>query len=129
MTKNSLEKIFRQLASQIEGIDTEVYRQFKQDPLVPVIGEGNPGASLAFFGRDPGRDEVQYHMPFIGAAGQKVRGTLYRHLHHQEMPDFAASLEIGKHFFWANTCPYKPIGNKAWSMKIKKLFQPVVADL
>jgi uracil-DNA glycosylase len=36
---------------------------------------------------------------------------------------------VGKGFFWANTVPYKPVGNKAWSMKVKKQFQPLVADL
>jgi uracil-DNA glycosylase len=68
-------------------------------------------------------------MPFIGAGGQKVRTTIYRHLYKQEMPDFAASLEVGKRFFWANTVPYKPLGNKAWSMKVKRRFQPLIADL
>src|SRR5699024_12827622 len=29
-------------------------------------------------------------------------------------------------FFWANTVPYKPIGNKAWSMAVKKRFQPLM---
>lgn len=129
MTLETLQKQFRQLAKQIEGIDIEVYTAYNQDPLEPVIGEGNPDSDLAFFGRDPGRDEIKYRMPFIGAGGQKVRTTLYKHLYSKEMPDFAASLEVGRHFFWANTCPYKPIGNKAWSMKIKKQFQPLVADL
>ncbi|MDH5185031.1 MAG: uracil-DNA glycosylase [Gammaproteobacteria bacterium] len=129
MSAQTLHKQFRQLAKRIDGIDKDVYLQYKQDPLEPVIGEGNPDSSLAFFGRDPGRDEVKYHMPFIGAGGQKVRTTLYKHLYNKEMPDFEASLHVGKHFFWANTCPYKPVGNKAWSMKIKKQFQPIVADL
>lgn len=129
MSKQTLQKQFRQLAAQIDGIDTDVYLQYRRDPLDPVIGEGNPDSSLAFFGRDPGRDEIKYHMPFIGAGGQKVRTTLYKHLYKKEMPDFEASLDVGEHFFWANTCPYKPVGNKAWSMKIKKQFQPIVTDL
>ena len=45
------------------------------------------------------------------------------------MPDFEASVEVGKRFFWANTVPYRPLGNKAWSMKVKKRFQPLIADL
>jgi len=129
MSKKTLQNQFRQIARQIEGIDKEVYAAYKKDPLDPVIGEGNPDSMLAFFGRDPGRDEIKYHMPFIGAGGQKVRTTLYQHIHHKPMPDFEASLDVGQHFFWANTCPYKPIGNKAWPMKIKKQFQPLVSDL
>jgi uracil-DNA glycosylase len=68
-------------------------------------------------------------MPFIGAGGQKVRSTIYRYLYDREMPDFAASVDVGKRFFWANTVPYKPLGNKAWSMKVKQRFQPLIADL
>lgn len=120
---------FRAEAEGLPGVDVEVYRSFERDPLEPVIGQGDPKVAVAFFGRDPGRDEVQHQMPFIGAGGQKVRGTIYRYLYGQEMPDFEASVEVGKRFFWANTVPYKPIGNKAWSMKVKKCFQPLIADL
>lgn len=120
---------FRTLAEELNGIDTAVYADYKQDPFQPVIGVGNPAARIAFFGRDPGRDEIQHQMPFIGAGGQKVRRALYHHLHGGELPDFSASVEVGRQFFWANTVPYKPIGNKAWSMQVKKRFQPLMADL
>lgn len=129
MNRQNLIRQFRQQAESLEGVDLDVYSSFDRDPLDPVIGEGNADSPLAFFGRDPGRDEVRYHMPFIGAGGQKVRTTLYRHLYKRDMPDFDASVDVGRHFFWANTCPYKPLGNKAWSMKVKKQFQPLVADL
>ncbi len=119
----------RTIAAGIEGIDLDVYTAFGKDPLDPIIGLGDENLRVGFFGRDPGRDEVQHGMPFIGAAGQKVRGALYRHLHGEEMPDFAASLAVGQEFFWANTVPYKPLGNKAWSMKVKKRFQPLMAEL
>lgn len=120
---------FRRIAESLPGIDREVYAACGKDPLVPIIGLGEPDARLGFFGRDPGRDEVQHGMPFIGAGGQKVRAALYRHLHGDELPDFAASVAVGRHFFWANTVPYKPIGNKAWSMAVKKRFQPLMANL
>ena len=129
MSSTKLVKQFRKLAASLEGIDRDVYHQCNQDPLAPIIGHGNADSPIAIFGRDPGRDEVKYQMPFIGAGGQKVRTTLYKYLHKQEMPDFDASVEVGSHFFWANTCPYKPVANKAWSMKVKKQFQPVVSDL
>ena len=129
MNEKQRRQAFRELAASLPGIDIPVYETFNQDPLDPVIGQGDPRTRVAFFGRDPGRDEVQHHMPFIGAGGQKVRSTIYRHLYGKEMPDFAASVAVGRLFFWANTLPYKPIGNKAWSMKAKKQFQPLVADL
>lgn len=120
---------FRERAVELPGVDLEVYQAADKDPLEPVIGRGDPAVPIAIFGRDPGRDEVINQMPFIGAGGQKVRKTLYQHRYGEEMPNFEASVEVGKHFFWANTVPYKPLGNKAWSMKVKKQFQPLVADL
>jgi uracil-DNA glycosylase len=50
-------------------------------------------------------------------------------LYGSELPDFDASVAVGEKFFWANTVPYKPTGNKAWSMKVKKQFQPLMAEL
>jgi len=120
---------FRSLAANLEGVDNEAYAAFSKSPLEPVIGLGDINARVGFFGRDPGRDEVQHQMPFIGAGGQKVRGALYRHLHGKDLPDFTASVQVGEKFFWANTVPYKPTGNKAWSMKVKKQFQPLMAEL
>jgi len=120
---------FRRLAAKLEGVDGEVYATFNKSSLEPVIGLGNSNARVGFFGRDPGRDEVQHQMPFIGAGGQKVRSALYRHLHGDDLPDFDASVKVGADFFWANTVPYKPAGNKAWSMKVKKQFQPLMAEL
>lgn len=129
MNNKQRHEAFRALAVNLNGIDTAVYEAFGKDWRDPVIGLGAKDTRIAFFGRDPGREEVQHHMPFIGAGGQKVRGAIYQHLYGKPMPDFKASLEVGKGFFWANTVPYKPIGNKAWSMKVKKQFQPLVADL
>ncbi|MBN6113934.1 uracil-DNA glycosylase family protein, partial [Xanthomonas bonasiae] len=62
--------------------------------------------------------------------GQLVRKALYRHLHGGEaMPDFAASLAVGRDVFWINTVPYKPLGNKAWSMQVKRRFHPLMRRL
>lgn len=119
---------FRDRAALTEGIDVEVYRAFGKDPLEPILGLGPRSARVGFFGRDPGRDEVQHGEPFIGAGGQLVRRALYRRLHAgATLPDFAASRAVGRGFFWANTVPYKPVGNKAWSTRVKQRFQPLVA--
>lgn len=129
MNQQQRQQAFKDLAVDLEGVDLEVYQNFDKDPLEPILGEGDLDLPIAIFGRDPGRDEVQHQLPFIGAGGQLVRSQLYRHFYRMEMPDFAASIDVGRHFFWANTVPYKPIGNKAWSMKVKRQFRPLVADL
>ncbi len=120
---------FRELAATTPGIDVEVYARFGRDPLEPIVAHGDPHAALGFFGRDPGRDEVQHLEPFIGAGGQLVRRALYEHRHGAPLPDFEASRTIGRDYFWANTVPYKPLGNKAWSTSIKKRFQPLMAEV
>lgn len=122
-------RAFRTLATDTAGIDVEVYARFDRDPLEPIVAHGDPAARLGFFGRDPGRDEVQHQEPFIGAGGQLVRRALYEHRHGRPLPDFDASKDIGRHYFWANTVPYKPVGNKAWSNPVKKRFQPLMAQV
>ena len=117
---------FRAEAAGLAGIDHDAYRQFTADPCAPIIGLGDRSATIALFGRDPGREEVRHRVSFIGAGGQKIRGVLHDLLHGTAPPDFAASLAVGRHVFWANTVPYKPIGNKAWSMAVKKRFQPLM---
>ncbi|WP_133860152.1 MULTISPECIES: uracil-DNA glycosylase family protein [Pseudomonas] len=120
---------FRQLAADLPGVDLPVYEQFAKDPLDPIIGLGDPDAPLGFFGRDPGRDEVKYGEPFIGSGGQIARKVLYKHLHGQPPADFDAARSLSQQFFWANTVPYKPLGNKAWSERVKKTFHPLMFRL
>jgi uracil-DNA glycosylase len=124
-----IEKAMRREATELEQLDREVYRQFDRDPLEPIVGLGPREATLAIFGRDPGRKEVEVGLPFVGAGGQKVREALYRHRYGKSLPDFETSLTVGEEFFWLNTVPYKPQGNKAWSMVVKRRFQPLVAAL
>lgn len=125
----SQRRAFRQLASYTDGIDEPVYQALGKDPLEPIIGLGPVDAPIAFFGRDPGRDEVRYGEPFIGSGGQLVRRGLYRHLHGADMPDFEASRSVGEGYFWMNTVPYKPVGNRAWSMAVKRRFHPLMCQL
>ncbi|MCQ4321531.1 uracil-DNA glycosylase family protein [Stutzerimonas stutzeri] len=125
----SLRQAFRERAVETAGIDEAAYKAFDKDPLEPIIGLGPADAPLAFMGRDPGREEVRHGEPFIGGGGQLVRGVLYRHVHGKRMPDFEASRAIGDGFFWLNTVPYKPLGNRAWSMAVKRRFHPLMRQL
>ncbi|KAA0020457.1 uracil-DNA glycosylase [Salinicola corii] len=124
-----IEHAMRREAAELERLDREVYRQYDRDPLAPIVGLGPRQARLAVFGRDPGKREVEMGLPFVGAGGQKVREALYRHRHGRPMPDFDASLEVGEDLYWINTVPYKPLGNKAWPMAVKRRFQPLIAAL
>ncbi|TNE87018.1 MAG: uracil-DNA glycosylase [Deltaproteobacteria bacterium] len=129
MTEAQRDAGLRAVAETLDRIDVDVYADAGRDPLAPILGAGDPAASVCIFGRDPGRDEVKHAMPFIGAGGQKVRDGLHRRLHGADCPDFAASVAVGDAVFWANTVPYKPIGNKVWSVKTRRACQPYVADL
>lgn len=120
---------FRRLAADTDGLDVEVYRQFGKDPLEAILGLGDATAPLCFFGRDPGREEVRHGMPFVGPSGQGVRRVLHRQLHGTEPVDFDAALAVGRGFFWLGTVPYKPLGNRAWSMTVKRRFQPLLREL
>lgn len=129
MNQQELVEAFRKEAKTLKGIDVAVYESFGLDPCEPVIGQGNPNARIAIFGRDPGKDEIRWRMPFIGAGGQKVRQGLYQAFYQKELVDFQASKEIGSYVFWANTVPYKPLGNKAWSQKVKSRFKPFMEQV
>ena len=120
---------FWQAAAGLPGVDEAVYRQAGRDPRDPVFGLGPVDAAIAFFGRDPGRDEVHVGVPFIGAGGRQLRRVLYRRRHQGELVTTEQALEAGRDYFWANTVPYKPTGNKAWPMRVKRHFQPLVATV
>ena len=122
---------FRAAAENLPGIDREVYAAFGRDWRDPIIGLGPRDARLCILGRDPGRTEVELALPFVGKGGQLVRAALHRHRHDAgaAAPDLATSIVARRRVFWLNTVPYKPIGNRAWSMAVKRRFQPLMADL
>jgi len=96
-------------------IDLAAYEAAELDPIEPVLlGSGSLDARLGIFGRDPGRTEVERREPFIGKGGQLIRAALID----------AAGPDAGTRVCWANTVPYKPLGNKAWSVAIKRRFLP-----
>ena len=111
-------------------IDTPVYAQAGLSPTEPLLlGSGSLSAPIGIMGRDPGRHEVLKREPFIGAGGRLIRDGLHALHHGTPSPDEAAAIAIGRQYFWCNTVPYKPVGNKAWSMKVKRRFAPMIGDV
>ena len=112
------------------GIDLPVYAEAGRDPHAPIVlGSGSLAARVGVIGRDPGRTEVLRGEPFIGAGGRKLRDGLHRAVLGGDAPDEAAAIRVGRAVFWANTVPFKPIGNKAWSVPVQRRFAPAMARL
>jgi len=125
-----LDRMAAEAARGDMGIDTPVYDEAGLDPTTPVLlGSGTLDSRIGFFGRDPGRHEVLQREPFIGKGGQLIRDGLHRAARGGGCPDLAASVDVGRGVFWGNTVPYKPTGNKAWSVKVKRRFVPMVTEL
>lgn len=120
---------FQSASEGLAGRDEAVYEAAGRQPTEPIFGLGPADARIAFFGRDPGRDEIHVGVPFIGAGGRQVRRVLFQRHHGGEMNGTRDALAAGAPYFWANTVPYKPLGNKAWPMAVKRRFQPLVADV
>jgi uracil-DNA glycosylase len=111
-------------------IDQPVYDQVGLPVTTPVLmGSGSLDARVGFFGRDPGRTEIELREPFIGRGGSMVRDAIHRARFGGDAPDTPARTVAGQAFFWANTVPFKPTGNKAWSVKVKRRFVPFVRTL
>lgn len=111
-------------------IDVDVYTAAGRRPTEPVVlGSGSLEARVGFFGRDPGRHEILHGEPFIGAGGRVLRDVLHDRTVGGPAPSVEAARRAGQGLFWGNTVPYKPIGNKAWSMKVKRRFSGFIAEL
>lgn len=137
MTDNPLTDIatlidrVRQEAEREEfPLDLPVYEAALLKPTDPVLYAGNLQSPLCFFGRDLGKDEVQARQPLIGASGTIVREGFYYAIHQQKA---ASRQELDAttcdRVLLTNTVPYKPPGNKAYTIKIKERFRPYVERL
>lgn len=105
------------------SVDESVYHAAGVPLDRPVLlGSGSLAARVGFFGRDPGRREIELGEPFVGKGGQLVRGALFRAAGGVGEPTLEESIEAGRSVFWGNTVPYKPLGNKAWSTAVKRRF-------
>ena len=111
-------------------IDVPVYKSANLEPTKPILYAGNLASPLCFFGRDLGKDEVMAQQPLIGASGTMVRKGFYYSIYQQKAPTRKdlddATIE---RVLLTNTVPYKPPGNKAYLVKVKKRFRPFIERL
>jgi uracil-DNA glycosylase family 4 len=110
-------------------IDRPVYEAVGKDPLVPIAYGGSFAARVCSFGRDPGRDEIKYGQPQVGAAGKLVRKGVLSALGKTPQRDDPRLEEALQYVFLSNTVPYKPPGNKAYPDSVKERFRPYIAQL
>ena len=110
-------------------IDIPVYKYANLEPTCPVLYAGNLQSPLCFFGRDLGRDEVKARQPLIGAAGTLVRQGFYQAIHQHKADSPQELQSICDRVLLSNTVPYKPPGNKAYSVKVKQRFRPYIERL
>lgn len=111
-------------------VDEPVYRRAGRDPTEPILFAGSFAAPVCIFARDLGKDEVAAGEPLIGAGGRLVRAGLYEAWNGSAAPKSDRRLESAlEHALLANTVPYKPPGNKAYSGAVKERFRPFVAEL
>ena len=110
-------------------IDVDVYKAAKKEPTHPILYGGNLQSQLCFFARDLGKDEVYAGEPLIGAAGSLIRQGFYQALHGEKAKSQKELNTVCNRILLTNTVPYKPPGNKAYLMGVKKRFRPFVAQL
>ncbi len=100
------------------------------EPTKPILYAGNLASPLCFFGRDLGKDEVIARQPLIGASGTMVRKGFYYSIYQQKAPTRKDLDDTTiDRVLLTNTVPYKPPGNKAYLVKVKKRFRPFLEQL
>ena len=127
--QNLINQIYKEAEKETFPIDIPVYKSVNKEPTKPILYFGNLKSNICFFGRDLGRDEVMAGQPLIGAAGTLVRQGFYQAIHHQEAKGKQELESIGDRLILTNTVPYKPPGNKAYSMQVKNRFRPFIEQL
>ena len=111
-------------------IDVPVYKSAGMEPTEPILYAGNLDSPLCFFGRDLGKDEVHARQPLIGASGTMVRQGFYYSVYQQKAPSRKDLDDTTiERVLLSNTVPYKPPGNKAYLVKVKKRFRPFLEQL
>ena len=121
-------KIKQEAERESFPIDIPVYKATGLESTQPILYAGNLKSQLCFFGRDLGRDEVYARQPLYGAAGTLVRQGFYVAMHQRKTEDKKELESVCQRILLTNTVPYKPPGNKAYSVAVKKRFRPFIEN-
>ena len=127
--KTLVEKIRQEAEREDFPIDLPIYEGAGKTPTQPILYAGKLESKICFFGRDLGKDEVSQGQPLIGSAGKMLRKGFYRGIYHQEPSSPEDLQSICDRALLTNTVPYKPPGNKAYTIKVKERFRPFIAQL
>ncbi|MEL4897936.1 uracil-DNA glycosylase family protein [Crocosphaera sp. Alani8] len=127
--KTLIEKIRQEAEKETFPIDIPIYEAVEKNPTHPILYAGNLESKICFFGRDLGRDEVAQGQPLIGAAGTMVRKGFYQGVYDREATSSEDLQSICDRALLTNTVPYKPPGNKAYTIKVKERFRPFIEQL
>ncbi len=68
-----INKLYKEL---VELKNSPLYSYRIKNKFLPVIGQGNPDASVVFVGEAPGKNEAFTGIPFSGAAGKVLDALL-----------------------------------------------------
>lgn len=123
------QRVYQEARRQPFPLDLEVYQSADKDPLQPILCAGNLQGQLCFFGRDLGRDEVRAGQPLIGAAGTLVREGFFQAWRGRKAQNRQELATVCERLLLTNTVPYKPPGNKAYSVEVKDRFRPFIERL
>ena len=127
--KKLMDNIYNEAKREEFSIDKEVYEICKRDHLKPILYAGTLQSQICFLGRDLGRDEVKNAQPLYGSAGKLIRQGLHFALFGKEAVNSKELQEAADKVLLTNLVPYKPIGNKAYPVKVKKRFRPFIEEL
>ena len=132
-TTEKLESLLAQIREEAQreefSLDHEVYQTAGRDPWQPILFAGDLDSPVAFFARDLGRDEVKSGQPLYGAAGSLVRRGIYQTVYGAAAGGSEDLQKAADQVALTNTVPYKPLGNKAYPVKVKERFRPFLEKL
>ncbi len=60
----------------VNAVASPLYQHRVDNRYFPVLGEGNPDASILFIGESPGKAEAETGRPFLGPSGEVLDGML-----------------------------------------------------
>lgn len=125
------------LAAEVEAearrlrleVDVQAYEAAGRSPFAPIVCAGNPAARVCVVGRDLGRHEVRFGQPLVGLAGQAVRRGVLEAAGRSAHPGDVLRESALEHVFLTNLVPYKPVGNRAYPVRIRERFRPFLERL